>query len=350
MNQQTLSLADQQYRDERFSRVLNGLSTIHRMRRAAGPWVLALPREDLDPTSKTRFDASAHVTYEINKKVDQVACMHVLSVGPGRIRLGYREHIPVKPGDLCLVNLREAGHWISLGFPWGVETLYLFTGDVPFARIYRTSKPLEAPRQDDLETDEGYKARRVAWSDQLFWNIRDVLGDYVLLGRDPNSEKEMRHGEGTKLVVPGTALTDGSASDNQRNNRFPIVYRRVLGVGPGRMMTRESDLGIVEREETKSEAQPGDMMAMCKTVAAAAFMFQGMPLEAIHAASVLVYDGPPSSDWRGVAPSTSVEVHESVPQPIPWDEPSDEDDQQVLAEEAEAEEAALAEQNPFAGP
>jgi hypothetical protein len=345
-------LADKQYRDARFCKVLEGLSTLHRMRRAAGPWVLALPREDLDPMSKARFDASAHVSYAINKKVDQVAAMHVLSVGPGRVRLGYREHIPVKPGDLVLVNLREAGHWISLGFPWGVETLYLFTGDVPFARMYRTSKPVDAPRQGDSgpEDDAQFKARREAWSDQMFWNIRNVLGDYVLLGRDPQAEKEMRNGEGTLLHLTEASQADGVRSDNQRDNRFPIVYRRVLGVGPGRWLTRESDLGIVEREETKSEAQPGDMMAMCRTVRAASFMFQGMPLEAIHAASVLVYDGPSSSDWRGVAPSTPVEVHESVPQPIPWDEPSDEDDQQALAEEAEAEAAALAESNPFAGP
>lgn len=344
MNQESNELSETQYRDGRFCKLLEGLRTLQHWRRAAGPWILALPREDLDPSSRMRFDASSHVEYKINAKVNQVAAMHVLSVGPGRVRLGYREHIPVKPGDLCLVNLREAGHWISLGFPWGMETLYLFTADVPFARFYRTNKPIHGPVQGEYgpaESDEQFKARREAWHDQLFWNIRDVLGDYVLLGRDPKAETAMRNGPGTLLHIPGTTQTDGVASDNMRDNRFPIIYRRVLGVGPGRSMTRESDLGIVEREETKSEAQPGDMMAMCKSVQAAGFMFQGMPLEVIHAASVLVYDGPPSSDWQGERESTPVEVHESVPQPIPWDEPGDGEDEQAAAEEAEA--------NAFAG-
>jgi hypothetical protein len=302
----------QQYRDERFERALAGLRQQTRLKRAAGPWVLALPRGDLDPSSRTI--ATGHVEYKINAKENQVAVMHVLSVGPGRVRLGYREHIPVQPGDLCLVNLREAGHWMSLGMSYGVETCYLFTGDVPFARMYRTSKPADAPPAGTQE--------RADWNEQWFWNIRDVLSDYVILGRDPENEKFMRNGPGTLLHVPGTAQTDGTRSDNSRDSRFPIVYRRVLGVGPGKWLTRESDLGVVEREETKSEARPGDMMAMCKTVQAAAFTFQGAPLEVIHAASVLIAEThfEPGS---AVGLPSHVEVHESVPQPLTWDEPSD---------------------------
>lgn len=313
----------QQYRDERFEKILAGLRTEIKLRRAAGPWVLALPREDLDMSSKSI--ATGHVKYEINAKNNQIAVMHVLTTGPGRVRLGYREHIPAQPGDLCLVNLREAGHWISLGFAWGVETLYLFTGDVPFAKVYRTSKPQEAPAQGTPE--------REIWNDAWFWNIGEMLSDYVLLGRDPEAERFMRMGPATRLHLTGASQTDGVRSDNSRDNRFPIVYRRVLGVGPGKWLTRESDLGVVDREETKSEAQPGDMMAMCKSVQAASFTFQGCPLEVIHAASVLVWDTSPEpvpcpwdpsmvmSGADGTQPT--IEVHESVPKPLTWDEPGD---------------------------
>jgi hypothetical protein len=304
-----------QYIDERFRKALDGLRQDRRFKRAAGPWIMALPRGDLDPSSKTM--ETSHVDYKINAKVNQVAVMHVLSVGPGRVRMGWREHIPVVPGDLCLVNLREAGHWMSLGMSYGVETVYLFTGDVPFATMYRTDKPAEAPQHGTPE--------REAWNDALFWNIQDVLSDYVILGRDPEEERKMRNGPKTRLHLTDQSQTDGVRSDSARDDRFPIVYRRVLGVGPGRWMTRENDLGMVEREETKSEANPGDMMALCKTVQAAGFTFQGMPLEVIHAASTLIFEGAdptPLIDGPGSS-GERLEVHESVAKPLTWDEPSE---------------------------
>jgi hypothetical protein len=299
-----------QYRDERFERCLAGLRSDTKLKRAAGPWILALPRPDLDPSS--RSVTTSHVDYKINAKVNQVAVMHVLSVGPGRVRMGWREHMPVSQGDLVLVNLREAGHWMSLGLNGGVETLYLFTADVPFARIYRTDKPETPPLAGTPERD--------AWHDAWSWNISDVLSDYVLLGRDPEAERYMSNGPRTLLHVPGTLQTDGLRSDDSRDSRFPIIYRRVLGVGPGRWMTRENDLGMVEREETKSEAKPGDMMALCRTVQAAAFTFQGAPLEVIHAASTLIYEE--------TFIERSVEVHESVPIPLTWTDPGDDDEEE----------------------
>lgn len=303
-------MSHSQYRDEKFEKALAALRY-----RTAGPWILALPRADLNVASKSPDVSTAHVEYKINAKENQVATMHVLAKGPGRVRLGYREHIPAEVGDLVLVNLREAGHWISLD----AGTCYLFTGDVPFARIYRTDKSPTPPTRDVIvegdttwiEADEALKARREAWNDAWAWNIGDVLSDYVLLGRDPEAEREMRNGPATLLHIPGNAQTDGTRSDNGRDSRFPIVYRRVLGVGPGKWMTRETDLGVVDREECKSEAQPGDMMAMCKTVQAASFTFQGAPFEVIHAASVLVVQE------KGFP---SVEVHDSVPQALKWDE------------------------------
>ena len=308
--------------------VLRGLKSAALIKRGAGPWILALPRPDLDPSSKVPTIGTSHVTYKLNAKENQVAVMHVLTTGPGRVRLGYREHIPVSCGDLCLVNLREAGHWISLGIGGGVENLYLFTADVPFAKMYRTGKPSHAPQQFVGEPDAEFRARRDGWNDAWLWNIAEVLSDYVLLGRDPVAEKKMRNGEGTRLHIPGTTQTDGVRSDDHRDNRFPIVYRRILGVGPGRWMTRESDLGVVEREETKCEARPGDMMAMCKSVQAAGFTFQGAPLEVIHAASVLVFEGAAGEAGAGFAGSDqgSLDVHESVPKPLTWDEPNEDEE------------------------
>lgn len=272
---------------------------------AAGPWVLAIPRPDLDPTSKTIY--GGHVIYDIRKKVDQVAVMHVVSAGPGRVRLGYREHIPCKTGDLVLVNLREAGHWIVLH---GV-TYYLFTGDVALATIYRTVKPVTAPTFGTPEREE--------WENAWFWNLNHVLNDYVLLGRDPEAEKQMRLGPETRLFLPDQWQTDGTRSDGERDSRFPIVYRRVLGCGPGRWMTRESDLGMVERTETKFEGKPGCMLAMCKTVKAAAFTFQGAPLEVIHASSTLVFER---------ADEVVMELHSSVDKPMTWDAVPEDDEEE----------------------
>jgi hypothetical protein len=276
-----------QFYDDHFARALEAYrSGGHR---ATGPWLCAIPRPDLDPSSRVHFEF-AEQNYDIKTKTDKVAVMHIMSVGPGRVRLGYREVMPVSVGDLVLLNLREAG----------------FTGDAAMARIYRTAKPLTPP----LDKDD-----RLKWQDELFWNIRDVLNDYVILGQDPNAERLYRNGPDTRVYLPDAAHVDGMRSDAGRDNRFPVVYRRVLGVGPGRVFRRESDLGIIEREETKSEAQPGDMMCYSKTVRAAAFMFQGMPLEIIHAASCL--------DLKA-SDGTNVEVHESLSKPIPWDVPTEE--------------------------
>jgi hypothetical protein len=301
-----------QYRDEKFEKQLALYQAKHRPQ---GPWVVAIPRPELDPSSRVQYDMGAAITYELGK-VDQVAVMHVIGVAKGRVRLGYREQIPVAVGDLVLVNLREAGHWVYIG---GVLT-YWFTADVAMMRMYRTDKPLEPPRD---------KEARLVWNAALFWNVKDVLNDYVLLGRDPKAERYMRNGPETLLHIPGNAQTDGTRSDNMRDNRFPIVYRRVLGVGPGRVMRRESDLGIIEREETKSEAQPGDMMCYAKTVRAAAFTFQGMPLEVIHCASTL--DIELGNATAMAIQAQGCEVHESCATPIPWDVESeidaDEEDQ-----------------------
>jgi hypothetical protein len=298
------------YTDETFEKVQAKLR-----HRTTGPWILALPRPDLDPTSKDPSVSTDHVKYEINAKVDQVAVMHVLAKGPGRVRLGFREHIPVEVGDVVLVNLREAGHWLSLEG----ETLYTFTGDVPFARMYPTGKPRTPPLQADYLAPEDFKAAREAWADAWAWNIQDVLSDYVLLGRDPEAERQMRLGPTTLLHIPGNAMTDGTRSDNARDNRFPIVYRRILGVGPGKWMTRESDLGVVDREEARCEGRPGDMMAMCKTVKAAGFTFQGAPFEVIHAASCMIIDDP-----QAIAPTV---VHVSCGNEIPFALPNDEEEE-----------------------
>jgi hypothetical protein len=308
----------QQFRDDKFNEALASLRY-----KTAGPWILAMPRSDLDPTSKARFGFSDMAAYKLNAKDNVVAVMHVMAKGPGRVRLGYREHIPVEVGDLVLVNLREAGHWITLDG----RDFYLFTGDVPFARVVRTSKPETAPQQYEGERDDAYRERRLAWADEWFWNISDVLSDYVLLGHDPVAARQMMQGPETLIERTQKHLGDGVRSDDGRENRFPIVYRRVMGVGPGKWLTRESDLGIVEREETKSEARPGHMLAMSKTLAAAAFTFQGAPFEVIHAASVLVIETSEKVHYAVPGGTRSeplqVEVDGSVAKPLSWVDPDD---------------------------
>lgn len=304
---------DQKFKDTKAAWDAEGLGT-------QGPWIVALPRPDLHPASKARVDFTDMVKYPINAKVNVVAALHVIAKGRGRVRLGYREIIPVDVGDLVLVNLREAGHWVNLH---GTE-FYMFTGDVAIGRIYRTAKTVTPPL-DPAERDR--------WSEELYWNLKDVLNDYVLCGRDPAAERAMMSGP-EKLIWGATdaRMTDGLPSDDMRDNRFPSVYRRVFGAGPGRVMRRESDLGIIEREETVSEAQPGDMIVFSKSVAAADFVFQGMPLQAIHCSSTLVIKH--SAKTRDATGAEQTIVHESVPQPIPWVDPDD------TEEDVDPEEAA----------
>jgi len=301
----------QQFRDDKWIQAKAHFDrpTPGRRLKTQGPWVIALPRPDLHPASRTRIDMTDMVKYTINAKINVVALMHVVAVGTGRVRLGYREIIPVEPGDLVLVNLREAGHWMNLH---GTE-FYCFTGDVAIARVYRTAKTITPPL-DPVDWDR--------WNDELYWNIKDVLNDYVICGRDPVAERAMMQGP-EKLVWQSSdaGMTDGTRSDDMRDNRFPMVYRRVLGAGPGRCMRRESDLGIIEREETISVAQPGDMICYAKSVAAADFTFQGMPLQAIHCASGLVIEH--GDETFGGTGARQTIVHESVPQPIPWVDPDD---------------------------
>jgi hypothetical protein len=293
--------------------------------RPGAPWVVALPRPELDPTSRTAFHAAGStgihgggaVSYELGTKVDKVAMMHVIAAGAGRVRLGFREAMPVAPGDMVIVNLREAGHWVY----YEGQLFYQFTGDVAMARVYRTTKTLTPPEHHENEHIESYRDRRKTWEDELYWNISDVLNDYVVLGNDPNAATEMRNGKGSGIILPDQVLVDGTRSDNARDNRFPIVYRRVLGVGPGRCYRKESDLGFPDYVVNRSELEPGDMMAYCKTVRAAAFRFQSMPLEIMHASSML--SSKTSPNVERVTGAKHVEIHESCGKEIPWDVPSE---------------------------
>lgn len=302
-----------QYRDDTFEKALHTYKDAGN--RAAGPWICALPRPDLDPSSRVRYDLAAGINYDIKAKTDQVAVMHVLSVGKGRVRLGHREVIPVAEGDLVLVNLREAGHWVYVE---GV-CCYFFTGDVAMARMYRTHKSEHPPLFMENEHVESYRERRARWEDELFWNIRDVLNDYVILGRDPEAERLMRNGAGTLVEIPGTAMTDGTRSDDARDNRFPVVYRRVLGAGPGRAFRRESDLGMPEWAHSVPEVEPGDMLCFSKNVRAANLEFQGMRLDVIHAASVINAKQPHR------APAPNLSIQESCAAELPWDHESETD-------------------------
>lgn len=279
-----------QFIDEKFQKAREAIGR----KRAAGPHVWALARPELDPSSRVHYELGTGANYDIKAKTDQVAMMHVLSAGPGRMRLGYREHVSVAPGDMVLVNLREAGHWMYVG---GV-LIYTFTSDVAMAKVYRTDKPLTAP--EDREA-------RDLWRDELFWNLREVLNDYVVLGRDPRAEAEFRGGSGERLIeFTDASLADGTRSDDARDSRFPIVYRRVLGAGPGRRWRREFD-GLPDYEHSLPEVQPGDVMAYTKSVKAAELTFQGAPLEIIHSASVLGFE------------DNSLVAHQSCAKPIPWD-------------------------------
>lgn len=302
-----------QFRDEKFEAALKTYRDAGH--RAAGPNIIAIPRPDLDPSSRQHYELGAGIEYVIDAKTDQVAMMHVLSAGPGRVRTGFREHVPVSTGDMVLLNLREAGHWVYIE---GI-LCYTFTSDVCMARVYRTDKPLEPPAYIVTEDGAHLRARR-EWQDALFWNIRDVLNDYVVLGQDPNAEREYRSGAGTRVLLPETAHADGTTSDHGRRKHFPLVYRRVLGAGPGRTYVREVE-GLPDYVHSIPECEPGDMLVYSKAVRAASFTFQSMPLEIIHAASVLDIKSPPGK----------LVMHESVPQEIPFDAPSevdrDEDDQ-----------------------
>lgn len=295
-----------QYLDERWVEADAALGNY----RAGGPWIVALARPELDPSSRVHFRLH-DADYKIGEKKDRVAMMQAVRVGAGRVRCGHREVPQVAPGDMVLVNLREAGHWIVLRG----TAFYLFTNDVAMARVYRTDKPVEPPLPSgDPVLD---RQARGQWQDALFWNIRDVLNDYVVLARDPNAEKLMRSGDGHRIITPDTVLSDGARSDNLRDNRFPVVYRRVLGAGPGRSYRREED-GVADWVHSAPEVSPGDMMALSKNVRSADFTFQGMPLEIIHANSVLVYE-----DGDLVAA-----VDESLPTPIKFDVPAPDEDEE----------------------
>jgi hypothetical protein len=296
-----------QYRDEKFNEALERYSRRHR---PGAQWVVAIPRGDLDPSSRVRYDMGSHVDYRLSAKADQVAVMHVIGVGRGRVRLGYREQIPVDVGDLVLINMREAGHWQVIE---GLLT-YWFTGEIAMVRMYRTDKPLTVPIGATADETRDLRTR---WEDELFWNVKDVLNDYVVLARDPDAERYMQRGPETLLHIPASFQTDGTKSDDARDNRFPIVYRRVLGAGPGRTFRRESDLGLVEREETRPECQPGDMLTYPKTIRAATFTFQGMPLEVIHCATTMdIMHGNATALATGAEKTA---VHPDVPTPCTWD-------------------------------
>lgn len=278
---------------------------------AKGPWICALGRPELDPSSRTNFNFAAGINYDIKAKTDKVAMMHVISVGRGRVRLGHREVIPVSVGDMVLINLREAGHWIWIE---GI-CFYFFTGDVAMAKVYRTTKTLTPPPW--IDGDDTAQLTRRAWQEELYWNIAEPLNDYVILGRDTNAERVMRNGEGTRVELTDQSMSDGTRSDDSRDNRFPIVYRRVFGAGPGRKFRREDELGFPEFVHSVPEVEPGDMLAMSKNVRAASCQFQGMPLEFIHAASVINGKVPPAQ--REATGAETLSFHETCTTTIPWD-------------------------------
>lgn len=260
--------------------------------RAVGSLIICRPRPDLDPSSRTI--PTSNVKYTVGEKEKKLGIMEVMKVGPGRVRLGYREPVDVQEGDLVMISLMTAAHWLVFG---GL-TYYCFTNEAACAKMHRTDKSLTPPPPGP---------ERDLWNEQDFWKI-ETLQDFVLLAEDNEAFKQMyfKYGGASKLILDDTSFADGYESDSKGLRKFPIAYRRILQTGPGKYL-KAIDYGIdlAMMEVQKCDAPIGASAVMTTATQVMQFKFQGRELSFIRSAQMLCWKDPIESVYQNLPESVN---------------------------------------------
>jgi hypothetical protein len=242
-----------------------------RLRRPLNPQgslVVARPRPELDPGT-VGITGEAAVTYAIGQRIDRMGVFEVLHAGPGECRLGYRERMAVGRGDVVMVSMLTASHWVKIDG----ETLYIFKNEHAALRLHGDTA--ERVIHHEILGDSTVRA----WSAEP---RLEVLQDFVLLGDDPDGMQRLT---GRRWIgLTGRELSDGIRGDESKDNRFPIAYRRVLDAGPGKAMVSAVDaLKLIERTENRFDGPPGCLAAITTTTQVSRFRFCGRDLTLVRA-------------------------------------------------------------------
>lgn len=234
--------------------------------RMLGSRILAVSREDLDPSS-TGSVLTDFVSYALKGREHRLGVFEVKRVGPGKIVLGLQEQIDVKEGDLVLLNLRDCDNWITFEGKKFAQFEYFNVmatlSETEASKARRANKPAFVEKS----LEHLYKAQ---------YTIQP-LQNFVLLERD--DEAMTKHTLSPVLRQMGTVLddvvlTDGYISDDEKSNKFPQLYMRVVSKGPGKKNVRfNADLGVPEVYSEDCDVEAGAVVMVGSTHAHCRFRF-----------------------------------------------------------------------------
>lgn len=273
-------------------------------RKVFGGLILGKAHPEFDLSSRSMH--TGHVSYSIRGNERKPGIFEVLRRGPGQWQMGYRDPILVNEGDMVMVTLRDTSNWITID---GVDYC-LFNWQSCMARL--TPSKTETIQKFDncqmcatlrIDTNNAAALCPICMhTDRLInstpaWDI-ETLQNYVLV------EHNMR--EFANWVLPPTLRenkmhldaiigTEGLRSDNEKRNRFPVLYSKVLQKGPGKRYPRFHDTlgGAVELVDEQCEADVGSMIGYVSTMAHCEVNYYGKDYRFLHARNAYMQlDGP----------------------------------------------------------
>lgn len=216
--------------------------------------IVGVSREKLDPSSTNlHTDFTSYYSMSGHEKAQRLGVFEVVKASAGYLRMGIYEEIPLKPGDLIAVSLDSINHWDLLdGETCAVLNWESVMGILHPTRLLMNSHPLTF----------------------------ECVRDYALLSEDPEAMRRavLRDKGSSGLVLDGVALKDGIKGDTEKQNRFPILYSRLLSKGPGIRYPSVHDEGITfDVVRNTCDADIGSLVTYVSTFAAARFTWFGEP-------------------------------------------------------------------------
>lgn len=246
-------------------------------KRMFGSKILCDLREDLDQSS-TGGVFTGFVDYKLTGQNNRMGVFQALRVGPGKVVAGFQEKVDVVENDLLLVNVRDVDNYVLIeGKTYALLEYYNVMGKL-------VARPKPAFINDDTPEVIRKLHEKVQYDIVPLQNFVLVEQDEALMNRYTFGESARALG----LVMEGVAVEDGYASDNERSNRFPVQYVRVVSAGPGKVVPKiDGTTGITEVIIDRADVEKGQIVSVVTTTAQCRFTFQTKKLGFYHARGLM---------------------------------------------------------------
>lgn len=243
-------------------------------KRMFGSKIFCEIREDLDQSSSGGI-ITDFVDYKLTGNNNRMGVYKALRVGPGKVVAGYQEKVDVIDGDLLLVNVRDVDNYVLIGGKtYALLEYYNVMGKL-------VPRPKPAFVTDDMPENLKALYRKVQY---------DIvpLQNFVLVEQDDDLMQRYVLKRDSTLVLEGVALSDGIRSDNERDNRFPTQYVRVVSAGPGKIIPKiDGTTGITEITVDYPDVEKDQIVSVVTTTAQCRFTFHGKKLGFYHARGLM---------------------------------------------------------------